>query len=88
MKKEVLERKVLKIIPDFFGYYLEDDIEEYESREEFIISTLEWEMDLYKDWEEEGFNNQEEVSYIKKINVKRVKNLLKTYYKQYNREVK
>ena len=45
-------------------------------------------MDLYKDWEEEGFNNQEEVSYIKKINVKRVKNLLKTYYKQYNREVK
>lgn len=79
-----LEKEVVKIIPDFFEYYLQDDIEDYEDVDDFIISNLEHEIDLYKDWKAEGFECQEDVSYIKKTNIKKVERLLKKYYNYYN----
>lgn len=79
-----LKKEVVKIIPDFFEYYLQEDIEEYEDVDDFIISNLEHEIDLYKDWKAEGFECQEDVSYIKKTNIKKVEKLLKKYYNYYN----
>ena len=48
--------------------------------EEDLIYTLEHEIDLYKNWKEEGFRNQQEVSYINKNNIRKVNGLLKRYY--------
>ena len=48
--------------------------------EEDLIYTLEHEIDLYKNWKEEGFKNQQEVSYINKNNIRKVNGLLKRYY--------
>lgn len=78
-----IEEEVKKIIPDFFEYYLDWEIKgEYESIEDFVISTLEHELDLYDNWKVEGFKNQQEVSYIKKENVKEVRKLIREYYKK------
>lgn len=79
-----LEKEVVKIIPDFFEYYLSDYMLEYDNIDDFIISNLEHEIDLYKDWKTEGFECQEDVSYIKKTNIKKVERLLKKYYNYYN----
>lgn len=82
-----LKDEVEKIIPCFFCYYLEWEIkEDYESLEEFVISTLEHEVELYKDWKEEGFKNQQEVSFVNKTNVRKVNGLLKRYYNQKKKE--
>lgn len=43
-----MKEQILKIIPNFFQYYLKEDIEEYESVDEFIIYTLEHELYLYE----------------------------------------
>lgn len=75
-----MKEKVLKIIPDFFKYYLETDIEEYESEDQFIIYTLEHEIDIYDNYKEYGFKSRQGISYINKDNVRKVKNLLKWYY--------
>lgn len=77
----MLEQKLLKVIPDFFEYYLPYDIEEYDSRDEFIISRLEHELDMYTNYKEYGFNDKQKVSYINKDNVNKIKNLLNWYYK-------
>ena len=79
-----LKKEVVKIIPDFFEYYLHDDMLDYNNIDDFIISNLEHEIDLYKDWKDEGFKCQEDVSYIKKTNIKKVVRLLKNYYNYYN----
>jgi len=76
-----MKEQILKIIPNFFQYYLKEDIEEYESEDEFIIYTLEHELYLYENWKKEGYKNKEEISYIKKENVKKIKNLINCYYK-------
>ena len=48
--------------------------------EENLIYILEHEIYLYKNWKEEGFRNQQEVSYINKNNIRKVNSLLKKYY--------
>jgi hypothetical protein len=75
-----MKEEILKIIPDFFDYYLDWEIKEYDSVDEFIVAKLEYEIDLYKDWKEEGFENQQKVSYINKKNIRMVNGLLKRYY--------
>ena len=77
MKKETI-KEIEKIIPDFRQYYL--DWEFKEMTEEDLIYTLEHEIYLYKNWKEEGFRNQQEVSYINKNNIRKVNGLLKRYY--------
>ena len=76
-----MKEQILKIIPNFFQYYLKEDIEEYESEDEFIIYTLEHELYLYENWKQEAYKNKEEISYIKKENVKKIKDLINCYYK-------
>ena len=71
-------KEIEKIIPDFRQYYL--DWEFKEMTEEDLIYTLEHEIDLYKNWKEEGFRNQLEVSYRNKNNIRKVNGLLKRYY--------
>ena len=71
-------KEIEKIIPNFRQYYL--DWEFKEMTEEDLIYTLEHEIDLYKNWKEEGFRNQQEVSYINKNNIRKVNGLLKRYY--------
>lgn len=71
-------KEIEKIIPDFRQYYL--DWEFKEMTEEDLIYTLEHEIDLYKNWKEEGFINQQEVSYINKNNIRKINRLLKRYY--------
>ena len=73
-----LEKEIEKIIPDFRQYYLDREFEEM--TEEDLIYTLEHEIDLYKNWKEEGFRNQQEVSYINKNNIRKINGLLKRYY--------
>lgn len=73
-----LEKGIEKIIPGFRQYYLYREFEEM--TEEDLIYTLEHEIDLYKNWKEEGFRNQQEVSYINKNNIRKINGLLKRYY--------
>ena len=76
-----MEERVLKIIPDFFQYYLREDVREYDREDDFIVYTLEHELYLYENWKEEGYKDKEGVSYIKKDNVKKVRELISSYYK-------
>ena len=76
-----MKERVLKIIPDFFQYYLREDIREYDSEDEFIVYTLEHELYLYENYKEEGYKNREEISYIKKGNIKKIRELISSYYK-------
>ncbi len=80
MRKEKVLKEIEKIIPDFRQYYLDWEFEEMS--EEDLIYTLEHELDLYDNWKVEGFKNQQEVSYIKKENVKEVRKLIREYYKK------
>ena len=76
-----MKEQVLKIIPDFFQYYLREDVREYDNEDEFIAYTLEHELYLYENWKEEGYKDREEISYIKKDNVKKIKRLINSYYR-------
>ena len=78
-------KEIEKIIPDFRQYYLDWELKEM--TEEDLIYTLEHEIDLYKNWKEEGFRNQQEVSYINKNNIRKVNGLLKRYYNKKEKEV-
>ena len=71
-------KEIEEIIPDFRQYYLDWELKEM--TEEDLIYTLEHEIDLYKNWKEEGFKNKQEVSYINKNNIRKVNGLLKRYY--------
>lgn len=75
-----LKEEIINIIPNFFDYYLSTDITDYDSINDFIVSTLEHEIDLYKNYKEEGFKDKQKVSYINKSNIKKVNGLLKRYY--------
>lgn len=72
-----MKREILKIIPDFDKYFLTYEWEEMTDID--ICYRLEHELDLYRDYKKEGFNNQE-VSFIKKENIRKVNGLLKRYY--------
>lgn len=76
--KDKIVKEIEKIIPDFRQYYLDYEFEEM--AEEDLIYTLEHEIDLYKNWKEEGFRNQQEVGYINKNNIRKINGLLKRYY--------
>lgn len=76
--KRIVLKEIEKIIPDFRQYYVDCEFEEM--TEEDLIYTLEHEIDLYKNWKEEGFRNQQEVSYINKNNIRKINGLLKRYY--------
>lgn len=75
-----LKKEIINIIPNFFDYYLSTDITDYDSINDFIVSTLEHEIDLYKNYKEYGFKDKQKVSYINKSNIKKVNGLLKKYY--------
>lgn len=78
---ELMLQEIEKIIPDFRQYYL---VGEFEGMtEEDVIYTLEHEIYLYKNWKEEGFKNQQAVSYINKNNIRKINGLLKRYYNKY-----
>ena len=69
--------EIVKIIPDFKGYYLEWELNEMSDSD--LIYTLEHEIDLYKNWKIEGFHDSN-VSYINKDNIRKISGLLKRYY--------
>ena len=80
-----LEKQVLKVLPDFFDYYLELDIKEYETKDDFIIYTLEHEIDMYSNCLRYGFKKEEKekVSFINKSNINAIKRILNAYYKSW-----
>ena len=78
---ELMLQEIEKIIPDFRQYYLVGEFEEMTETD--LIYTLEHEIYLYKNWKEEGFRNQQEVSYINKNNIRKINGLLKRYYNKY-----
>lgn len=49
-----------------------------------IIDELEWEIWLRENWESEGYDSKEEVTYIKKDNIRKINGLIKRYYNSYN----
>lgn len=81
-----LKKEVLKVLPDFYDYYLLSDIEDWESEEDFIIATLEHEIDMYINYKDYGYNkkDKERISYINKTNLKSIENILKKYLNNYN----
>ena len=82
-----LKKEVLKVLPDFYEYYLSSDIEDWESEEDFIFGTLEHEVDMYVNYEDYCLNkkDKEKVSYINKTNLKRIEKILKNYLNDYNK---
>lgn len=83
-----LKKEVLKVLPDFYEYYLPSDIEDWENEEIFIFDTLEHEVDMYVNYEDYCFNkkDKEKVSYINKTNLKRIEKILKNYLNDYNKK--
>lgn len=78
-----LKKEVLKVLPDFYKYYLLSDIEDWESEEDFIFATLEHEIDMYINYEDYGFNekDKERISYINKTNLKKHRKNIKEILK-------
>ena len=85
-----LKKEVLKVLPDFYEYYLPSDIGDWESEEDFIFGTLEHEVDMYINYEDYSFNkkDKEKVSYINKTNLKSIEKILKKYLNNYNKKRK
>lgn len=85
-----LKKEVLKVLPDFYEYYLPSDIEDWENEEDFIFGTLEYEVDMYINYKDYGFNkkDKEKVSYINKTNLKSIEKILKKYLNNYNKKRK
>lgn len=83
-----LKKEVLKVLPDFYKYYLPSDIEDWESEEDFIISTLEHEIDMYINYKDYCYNekDKERISYINKTNLKSIEKILKKYLNNYNKK--
>ena len=79
-----LEKEILKVIPDFYEYYLKDDIKEFDNKEDFIVTTVEHELDMYVNCIEYGYSKEdkEKVSYINKSNFRKIKNIILKYYKE------
>lgn len=87
-----LKDAVLKIDKDWFMYYIGkpnyeigdklemyNPIEEYDTLNQWIISELEHELDIYYEWKEEGF--KEPFSWVTKDNIRKVKRVIDNYYK-------
>ena len=83
-----LKKEVLKVLPDFYEYYLLSDIEDCESEEDFIFGTLEHEIDMYINYKDYGYNekDKERISYINKTNLKSIEKILKKYLNNYNKK--
>ena len=62
IKKEKVLKEIEKLIPDFRQYYLEWEFEEMSAED--LVYSLEHEMDLYRNWKEEGFHSKDKVSNI------------------------
>lgn len=86
-----LKDDVLKIDKDWFMYFIGQEdyelgekidkynpIEEWDTLNEWIISELEHELDIYYEWKEEGFKTP--FSWVNKNNIKKVKRVLDNYY--------
>lgn len=61
-RKEKILKEIEKLIPDFRQYYLEWEFEEMTAED--LVEALEHEMDLYRNWKEEGFYSKDEASNI------------------------
>ena len=80
MKKEKILNEIQKLIPDFKEYYLEWEFEEMSAEE--LIYALEHELDLYRNWKEEGFNSKESVSnMVNMCGARRMQPLINRCYK-------
>lgn len=77
-----LEKEILKVLPDFYEYYLKSDIEEFDNKEDFIIYTIEHEIDIYINC---NYEYKEQVSYINKTNLQKIKRIISKYYKNVNK---
>lgn len=74
-----MKKEILKIIPDFDKYFLIDEWQEMTDSD--VCYRLEHEIELYKDYEYEGFSSREQAtSVITKENIRKVNGLLKRYY--------
>lgn len=81
LDKQHLTEEIEKIIPDWNMYYYYD-IDDMTVLD--IINELEWEIWLRENWESEGYDSKEEVTYIKKDNIRKINGLIKRYYNSYN----
>ena len=74
-----LKEEVLKLYPDFMNYAGFDDVEEWNTLDDYFIYHLEHELDLYYDWKEEGYS--EPFSLVQKDKLAKVKRIINNYYK-------
>lgn len=74
-----LKDAVLKIYPDFMKYAGFDDVDEWETLDDYFIYHLEHEVDLYYEWKEEGFTTP--YSLVQKDQLTKVKRIIDNYYK-------
>lgn len=73
-----LKDAVLKIDKDFMNYSGMDDIDEWDTLNDYFIYHLEHELDIYYEWKEEGFDKP--FSWVTKDNIAKVKRVIKNYY--------
>lgn len=73
-----LKDAVLKIDKDFMNYAGFDDVDEWETLNDYFIYHLEHELDIYYEWKEEGFKTP--FSWVTKENIRKVKRVIDNYY--------
>ena len=73
-----LKDAVLKIDKDFMNYAGFDDVDEWETLNDYFIYHLEHELDIYYEWKEEGFKTP--FSWVTKKNIRKVKRVIDNYY--------
>lgn len=73
-----LKDAVLRIDKDFMNYAGFDDIEEWDTLNDYFIYHLEHELDLYYDYKEEGYESP--CSWVQKSNIQKVKRIINNYY--------
>ena len=72
-----LKDAVLNIDKDFMNYSAMDDIEEYDTLNDYFISHLEHELDIYYECKEYDMDN---ISWVTKDNIRKVKRVIDNYY--------
>lgn len=73
-----LKDAVLRIDPDFMEYWFTDDRDYYDSLNEYLVSHLEHEIDIYEEELEDPGSTVG--SWINKNNKRKVERILDNYY--------
>lgn len=70
--------EIKKIIPEYQKWFVEREFNQM--NEDDHVSRIEHEIDLFREWKDEGFQSREEATSLTGQQVRKLNGLLKRYY--------